>query len=156
MTDNCKGWKGWWTRNTAVISGISNLATALAAICVAITLLVSVSHLNLAREQLANTALSLKASTAFLISQEGRSIAKLLGKDLNKFKGFGFSFFHTAWYQYRIGALDDALWKPIDAEICAFIRDVDAEQFFSGTRRNMYNAEFVTYIEERSATCNHD
>ena len=76
--------KGWWTRNASVVSGISNIATALAAICVAITLVVSVSHLNLAREQFENTALSLRASTAFVISQEGREIAKLLRKDLKK------------------------------------------------------------------------
>ena len=143
--------EGWWTRNATVISGLSNIATALAAVGVAITLLVSVSQLNLAREQLESTALSLQASTAFLLSQEGRDVALLLHEDLDRYQGFGFSFFHTAWYQKRIGALDDELWIPIDAEICAFVADVDADAFFSAERSKMYHRDFVAYIKEKGS-----
>ena len=143
----------WWVRNSEIISAVSNIGTAVGAIMVAITLFVSFYQLRLAREQFRNAALSLRASTAFLIAQEGRNIKFLLRENPNSNAGFAFSFAHTAWYQHDIGALDNEIWSPIDAEICAFLKNVDSEKFFTEERKRMYNSRFVAYIEERRIAC---
>jgi len=144
---------GFWVKYSPIISGISNIATSIAAAAAAVALWVAYSQLALTHEQLKKAALSLRSSTAIQISQEGRNIARIFKSDRKNNIGFVFSFIHTAWYQHHIGALDNALWIPIDAEVCAFLQGESSQTFFTDNRKKQFHADFVAYMERKVEKC---
>jgi hypothetical protein len=151
--------RAWWYKYEKVISGISNIVTTVSVVFAAVALWFSYDQLsatketlNLSNKQFEVASKSIKASTAFQVSQEGREIARMLKDDL-KNVGFAYSFVYSAWYQRRLDVLDEDLWKPIEAEVCDFVKIPEARNFLTVEKKKYYHPEFVEYVEGRIGEC---
>lgn len=138
--------RAWLTANQTWISPLGNICTAISAITAAVGVWI-------AAEQLKSASLSLQASTAFQVSQEGRAVARAYLENPSGNVGFVMSFIHTAWYQNRIGALAGPLWTPIEEETCAFLMNSDLTNYWTDSRKKQFNADFVTFIDNMRKKC---
>ena len=130
----------WFQRNETTISAIASSLTA-------IGIIVAILALAVTFYQLDTTADNIKASTVYTIGKDGREIAQQFKKK-NVGVGYLFNYIHAAWHQKRLGTLDDRLWKPIENEICAFLKhEQTVERYWKGANKMFFDPGFVRYID---------
>ena len=141
----------------SVFLAIHQLAVANSQLKVATSQIVTAnSQLEIAGKQLALTSNSIRSSTTFQISHEGREIARELSRlaadDSNR-PGIVLNFMYSLWHQHRLGIIEDDIWIPYTQELCAFMRRYELTRYWTAENQKLFAPEFVTFVNERGKEC---
>jgi hypothetical protein len=139
--------RAWLESRKDVIAVVKDIFT-IGAVGIALTSII------VASKQLSTTAASIRSSTVYQISHEGREISRTITPNMSPDKiGPVVNFMHSVWNQHRFGTYDDELWTPFREEVCEFIKFQSNFDDYWQRNQKFFARGFVTFMTERRQRC---
>lgn len=139
----------WLKQHEEILKHYNDFFSILGSIAAVIGIIVALSLLWATKQQISNTANYLHANTLYSIAKDGREIGKALLKGEEVEFSLVYNYLHSSWIQKHLGILDEFTWRPIENEICSFLRDFpDALAYWDEETKKYFHSDFVNYIEQ--------
>lgn len=125
------------------IASVADVATTIAALVGAVTLLLAWRQIKLARRQM-------QANMTYTILKDGRELFMAMEALPDDKKNYGpvFNLYASAFELWRLKMLSDDFWKTIESEIEFFVTMPEFLSFWTAERKAMFSSDFVAFIEK--------